>query len=140
LRLSGFCIILIDPEQLSTTAHLIQEWIPKDYEVRVTMVGRTPFAAAIFAGSDAARVDWRADYPSLTYKQIEPPPEVTAGMIRYLRTLGLNYGAFDFIVEPDGSWRALECNPAGQWLWLEHQVGLPIAAALAKLLAEGGTG
>ncbi|MGH3845933.1 MAG: hypothetical protein ACRDS0_31615, partial [Pseudonocardiaceae bacterium] len=31
----------------------------------------------------------------------------------------------------------LECNPNGQWLWLEHEVGLPIAAALADLLSSG---
>ncbi len=48
-----------------------------------------------------------------------------------------NFGAFDFVVQPDGTWRVLECNPAGQWLWLEYQAGLPIAAALADLLAKG---
>ncbi|MGH8940794.1 MAG: hypothetical protein ACRDV2_15810 [Actinomycetes bacterium] len=31
----------------------------------------------------------------------------------------------------------LECNPNGQWLWLEHEVGLPIAAGLADLLSSG---
>jgi hypothetical protein len=30
-----------------------------------------------------------------------------------------------------------ECNPNGQWLWLEHEAGLPIAAALADLLSSG---
>jgi len=28
------------------------------------------------------------------------------------------------------------CNPAGQWLWLEHETGLPIAAAIADALTE----
>ncbi|MGH3570171.1 MAG: ATP-grasp ribosomal peptide maturase [Pseudonocardia sp.] len=127
----------VDPQQLATTAHLVQQWVPKVFDVRVTMVGRIPYAAAIHAGSDAAHLDWRADYPSLSYERIEPPTHVTAGMIRYLQALGLNYGAFDFVVQPDGTWRALECNPNGQWLWLEHQVGLPIAAAVAGLLAKG---
>lgn len=127
----------VDPHQLAATAHLVQQWIPKAHDVRVTMVGRIPYAAAIHAGSDAAHVDWRADYPSLTYERIEPPAYVTAGMIRYLQALGLNYGAFDFVVQPDGTWRALECNPNGQWLWLEHEAGLPIAAALADLLVKG---
>ena len=31
----------------------------------------------------------------------------------------------------------LECNPAGQWLWLQEETGVPIAAALADLLTEG---
>ena len=51
--------------------------------------------------------------------------------------MGLNYGAFDFVITPDGDWVMLECNPAGQWLWLEHETGAPIAAALADLLTEG---
>ncbi|MEU9831686.1 hypothetical protein AB0D67_09090 [Streptosporangium sp. NPDC048047] len=33
----------------------------------------------------------------------------------------------------------LECNPNGQWGWLEDATGLPIAAALAGLLLEGET-
>ncbi len=127
----------VDPQQFSATAHLIQEWIPKDFEVRVTMVGQVPFATAIRAGSDAAHVDWRADYQTLSYEQVETPPDVAESLTRYLAAFGLNYGAFDFVVEPDGTWRFLECNPNGQWLWLEHEVGLPIAAALAKLLTKG---
>jgi len=46
------------------------------------------------------------------------------------------YGAFDFVVTPDGEWIMLECNPAGQWLWLQ-ETGVPIAATLADVLVEG---
>lgn len=28
----------------------------------------------------------------------------------------------------------LECNPSGQWYWLEPETGLPMCAALADLL------
>ena len=28
----------------------------------------------------------------------------------------------------------LECNPSGQWYWLELETGLPMCAALADLL------
>jgi len=47
------------------------------------------------------------------------------------------FGAFDFVIEPNGAWRFLECNANGQWLWLEHEVGLSIASALADLLCTG---
>lgn len=129
----------VDPEQFAVTAHLVQEWIPKEFEARVTMVADVPFAAAIHANSADAHVDWRADYQSLRHERIDVPPDVTTGMRHYLRRFGLNFGAFDFVVEPTGRWRFLECNPNGQWLWLEHDVGLPIAAALAHLLGDGGT-
>ncbi|MDQ0748134.1 hypothetical protein QF034_002365 [Streptomyces africanus] len=46
----------------------------------------------------------------------------------------LVFGAFDFCVGEDGRWWFLECNPSGQWYWLETETGLPMCAALADLL------
>jgi hypothetical protein len=43
---------------------------------------------------------------------------------------------FDFVVT-GRKWVMLECDPAGQWLWLQEETGVPIAAALADLLTEG---
>lgn len=125
----------IDREQLAATAHLLQECVPKAYDARVTMVGSTAFAVAILAESDAGRQDWRNDYQNLRYAPIAIPDDVRLGMSAYLEHFGLRYGAFDFAVEPSGTWRFLECNPNGQWLWLEHEAGQPIAAAIAALLA-----
>jgi ATP-grasp ribosomal peptide maturase len=126
----------IDPARLAVTAHLIQEQIDKAYDVRVTMVGPVCLAVAITSDSPAARIDWRADYHSLTYALVEPPGHVVAAMGRYLAAMGLSYGAFDFAVSRSGEWIMLECNPAGQWLWLERAVGIPVAASLADLLAR----
>lgn len=131
---------VIDPDAVAVTAHLFQAWVPKDYEVRVTMVGETAFAVAIDATSDTARVDWRSDYDALIYAPTDVPQLVLDGMSRYLGTLGLSYGAFDFIVKPGGEWVFLECNPAGQWLWLERTTELPIAAAFADVLIGGRLG
>ncbi|MGH3832147.1 MAG: hypothetical protein ACRDRS_17155 [Pseudonocardiaceae bacterium] len=128
----------IDSAALATTAHLIQEWVPKQYDARVTMVGRHAFAVAIHASSDQGRVDWRSDYGSLTYRRIDPPSGVTAASARFLRRLGLTFGAFDFVITPHGEWVMLECNPAGQWLWLQDEVGVEIAAGIADLLVSRG--
>jgi ATP-grasp ribosomal peptide maturase len=125
----------IDAEQLAATAHLFQERVPKAHDARVTMVGRTAFAVAVIADSDAGREDWRADYRNLRYETVTVPQDVQLGMSAYLDHFGLLYGAFDFVIEPDGSWRFLECNPNGQWLWLEDEADQPIAAAFAALLA-----
>ncbi len=127
----------IDPSQFATTAHLIQEWIPKEYEARVTMVGQQAFTVAIYAGSDRSHIDWRSDYGSLKYHMIDPPEETVAAAAQFLRRLGLAFGAFDFIINPDGEWIMLECNPAGQWLWLQDEVGVEIAAGIADLLISG---
>jgi ATP-grasp ribosomal peptide maturase len=127
----------IDPKALAVTAHLIQERVAKEYDVRVTMVGRTPLAVAITTDSPLGQLDWRADYPALAYSIVEPPELVTAAMARYLDALDLSYGAFDFAITSSGEWIMLECNPAGQWLWLQQTTGLPIAARLGELLVGG---
>lgn len=57
-------------------------------------------------------------------------------MTRYLRSAGLAFGAFDFVVTPDDEWVALECNPEGQWEWLAAETGTPIADAIAGYLTE----
>lgn len=124
----------IDAASFAATVHLVQEWVPKARESRVTVVGDRVLAVAIEADSPRARIDWRADYDSLRYLPVEVPTEVRVGMLAYLRAFRLHYGAFDFAITPDGEWVMFECNPSGQWLWLHHLAGLPIPAALAELL------
>lgn len=53
-----------------------------------------------------------------------------------LNRLDLRFGALDFVVAPDGDWWFLECNPNGQWAWIEAETAMPIAAALADSLEE----
>ena len=54
----------------------------------------------------------------------------------YLAHLGLNFGCFDFIVTPSGDYVFLECNPNGQWLWVEDATGLKISEAIADFLSS----
>ncbi len=135
---------VVDPESFdetvfAATATLIQEWVPKEREARVTVAGQRILAVAIDAGSDRARIDWRADYANLKYEPIDTPTDVAEKVLRYLAAFNLHYGAFDFVITPAGEWVMLECNPAGQWLWLHHGADLPIPAAIADLLTEGAT-
>lgn len=136
-RRNGVPTHLIDPDEIDNsvtlTAHLFQEWIDKAYEVRLTVVGRRMFAAEIHAGSEASRIDWRSDYDALTYKTCE----VRAGVLAWLDHFQLSFGAFDFAVTPAGEWVMFECNPSGEWSWIQKKTGLPIAAALADLLTGG---
>ncbi|GAA5611683.1 ATP-grasp ribosomal peptide maturase [Streptomyces platensis] len=134
---------IIDPGDLphadiASTAHMFQEWVPKAYEVRLTAVDGQIFAAEIHADSDAGRIDWRSDYDSHTYRVCDPPPEVATGVQRMLDRLGLPYGAFDFVVTPEGQWRFLEVNPSGQYGFIEQATGLRITAAICDYLEGAG--
>lgn len=137
-RRNGVPTHLVDPEEIDDsvrlTAHLFQEWIPKAYEVRLTAVGRKLFAAEIHAGSEAAKVDWRSDYDALEYEVAAVPDPVRGAVLGWMRHFGLTFGAFDFAVTPEGEWVFFECNPSGEWSWIQQRTNLPIAAAIAALL------
>ncbi|WAL73539.1 ATP-grasp ribosomal peptide maturase [Kitasatospora sp. YST-16] len=121
-------------ESLELTAHLLQEWVPKAFEVRLTVVGDQMFPVAIHSGSSAAEVDWRSDYDALEYEPVAIPDRVADGVRRFLAHYRLNYGALDFAVTSAGEWVFFECNPAGQWQFIAAATKLPIAEAHAALL------
>ncbi|MFC7841868.1 ATP-grasp ribosomal peptide maturase [Streptomyces sp. NPDC057382] len=117
-------------DQVAGTAHLFQKLVPKTADVRVTVIGRHTFCVRI----DSGLLDWRADYNRLRYTPVPTPPDIELALHEYLDHYGLLFGAFDFAVDAEGRWWFLECNPSGQWYWLETETGLPMCAALADLL------
>jgi hypothetical protein len=94
------------------------------------------YGVAIHANSEAALLDWRRDYASIRYEPFDPPADVLAGMRTYLDAMDLCYGCFDLVATAAGT-LTYECDSAGQYLWLEHAIGLPISAGIAALLAKG---
>lgn len=128
---------LRDLRGVEQTAHQFQQWVPKSYEVRMVVIGQRLFSVAIHAHSEAARVDWRSDYPALSYEALDPPEDVAVGVHAVMKELGLVLGAFDFIVTPEGRLVFLEVNPGGQYGWLETNIDVPLTVTLADLLARG---
>ncbi len=128
---------LADLRGVEVSAHQFQRWIPKACEARLIVVGDRIFTAAIHAGSAAGYLDWRSDYGALHYERIDPPCDVVAGVLEYCIEFGLLYGAFDFVIRPDGAWVFLECNATGQYGWIEDAINAPITDTIADLLAQG---
>lgn len=115
-----------------------QEQVAKAVELRVTVVGDRVMAAAIDSQArPGARDDWRREGVALieAWQPYTLPEPVRVRVLRMMDVLGLNYGAFDFIVTPEGRHVFLEVNPAGEFMWLLRYPGLPIAEALADVLA-----
>ncbi|MEK7152568.1 MAG: hypothetical protein AAB834_01350 [Patescibacteria group bacterium] len=116
---------------------LWQTRVEKGREWRVTVIGNEAFAAAVHTSSDA-KDDWRKHQldTSKVRNTIERFPDAEVEKcFSYLGKFGLKFGAFDFIEEPDGNLVFLECNPNGQYGWLEEELGLPISSAIASELA-----
>lgn len=120
-------------ESVAGTAHLYQAKVDKAADLRVTVIGDRVFCVRIDSGSQ----DWRYDYEAHTYRVLAPPPGLDTLLTGFLRRFGLVFGCFDLALRRDGEPVFLECNPNGQWAWLEDATGLPMAAALADLLARG---
>lgn len=125
---------------IAATAHLFQEVVERDYEVRLTYVDGECFAAAIEPDDPNGEVDIRAHRRKVRYTAIRTPSEVRVAVRAMMNGLGLVFGAFDFIVRPDGQWVFIELNPNGQWAWIEQAVELSISAALADILEKGAIG
>jgi glutathione synthase/RimK-type ligase-like ATP-grasp enzyme len=112
----------------------LQKYAEKAYEVRYTVVGKRHFACKIDSQkSSRASVDWRRyDLPHTPHEEIKPPDDVCEKVDNLLSSLGLVFGALDFVVTGDGTWVFLEVNPMGQWLWIEDLTGLPISDAIVS--------
>jgi glutathione synthase/RimK-type ligase-like ATP-grasp enzyme len=125
-------------ERVKLTAHYFQHYIDKQFDLRVTVVGNEVFAVAISSQhSPVAKIDWRAAPREVRYAAYELPEEVARQCVLVTQRLGLCYSAIDLIVTPAGEYVFLECNPGGQYEWLEVATGLPISAAIATVLRAG---
>jgi MvdD family ATP-grasp ribosomal peptide maturase len=122
---------------------IFQEQVPKALELRTTIVGNRVFTASINSQrAEKTRIDWRRDGLGLM-EEWEPyplPPEVEQALLKLMHALGLNYGAADFILTPDGRHVFLEVNPVGEFFWLEKHPGLPLSGAIAELLVSNNAG
>ncbi|MEX2053246.1 MAG: hypothetical protein WD898_03415 [Candidatus Paceibacterota bacterium] len=117
---------------------IFQEYVEKDFELRITVVRGEVFACAIYSqANEKTRVDWRHyDIPNTPHKQYELPLNVKEKCIKLVEALGLEFGCIDMIVTPDGRFVFLEINPIGQWLWIEELTKMPITESLADLLLD----
>lgn len=128
---------LNDLEGLRLCPMTFQEQVPKNLELRVTIVGERVLAAAIDSQASArATHDWRRDGVRLTsaWQPYELPSEIEEKLLRLMDYFELNYGAADFILTPEGRHVFLEVNPSGEFFWLERSPGLPISDAIADVL------
>ncbi|MDR1623599.1 MAG: hypothetical protein LBS04_01300 [Tannerellaceae bacterium] len=127
-------------DAFSQTVSYVQNYIEKAFELRITVVGRDIFACKIdsqIQDEDKGKIDWRQGYDyGLKHEIFDLPPAIAAKCRLFLQQMGLNFGCFDFIVTPDKQYIFLECNPNGQWLWIETETGMKISEAIAGFLAQ----
>lgn len=125
-------------ESLRHSPMAFQEYIPKEYELRIIYVDGELFTGALhWKTPGEAPVDWRTPDQQVFRWEHFNVPETLADKIRTLmKQLGLYFGALDVILTPERQYVFLEVNPAGEWGMLERDLGLTISDAIANALIK----
>jgi glutathione synthase/RimK-type ligase-like ATP-grasp enzyme len=116
-----------------------QEYIAKQYELRITVIGQKLFAARLYSQDDArTAVDSRDMSAPIRYEAATLPDDIHERCLAFVHSYGLEYGALDLIVTPEGEYVFLENNPVGQFLYVQQLVpALPLLESVADKLIEG---
>lgn len=125
-----------DQAAIAACPVIFQREVPKQFDIRVTVVGEHVFSVAIHSqSSPETTVDWRrGSNPTLEHEIITLPEELNAACVALVKKQNLRFGAIDLVLSTEGQYFFLECNPNGQWAWIENRTGLPIAAAIVDEL------
>ncbi|MGW9023882.1 ATP-grasp ribosomal peptide maturase [Streptomyces sp. NPDC055722] len=116
---------------------LLQRYIPKRADIRLTCVGPRLFGAR--KRTAPGQVDGRYGDTGYAWESTVVPDRIVKSVHAYLALAGLAYAAFDFAEDEDGLWWFLECNQGGQFGFVELQTGQPIAEAVGLWLAQRTT-
>jgi glutathione synthase/RimK-type ligase-like ATP-grasp enzyme len=116
-----------------------QEYVPKQVELRITVIGDDIFAAEIHSQAhEKTQLDWRNYDVDVPYRKANLPLEVAERCFALVKNYQLNFSAIDLILTPDGRYVFLENNPNGQFIFVEKLVPeLRMTEALAACLIRG---
>jgi glutathione synthase/RimK-type ligase-like ATP-grasp enzyme len=118
---------------------MFQEYIPKQVELRVTIIGDDIFAAEIHSQAhEKTQIDWRHYDVDIPYRKANLPADVAERCFALVKSYHLNFSAMDLILTPDGRYVFIENNPNGQFIFVEERVPeLRMTEALASCLIRG---
>lgn len=131
--------LLRERDSLAAAPGIFQKRIPKRDELRITVMGRSCFAARLDSQSlEKAALDWRVGGFDVPLEWIDMPDGLEPVCLRFMEAAGLHYASFDFIRTPEDELVFLEVNQTGQFLWKEVSCPeMPLLDAFSAFLASG---
>lgn len=126
-------------DDLATCPTLFQEFIQKDYDVRITVVDTELTAVKLEAKETdgTQRCDIRRNnMAGVEHSVIDLPEHVVAGIWKLVKKYGLRFAAIDMVVSLVGEWLFLEINPNGQWAWIDQVAETNITASFVKAFSN----
>jgi glutathione synthase/RimK-type ligase-like ATP-grasp enzyme len=113
---------------------IVQEYIDKEYELRLTCVKDKIFPVKILSQlNENTKVDWRVDNcSSVNYLRTEIDSHIENMCLKLLSQLNLNFACIDLIINKDKNVYFLDLNPNGQWAWIDEILELGIPKAIEE--------
>lgn len=115
---------LTSDEALQALPGIYQQYIDKQFELRVTCFGTHISAVKIDSQSHPlGHSDWRKiPVAEMKLEAYTLPKNLEHKLIQMMKKIGVVFACFDFIVSKDGHIYFLELNEQGQFLWLEDML------------------
>lgn len=132
-------INLNDLKLIPETFHptLFQEKIEKKYELRIYFFQNQYYSSVIYSQlDDQTKVDFR-NYNNIKPNRVSPfnlPTEFKEKLESLSKSIGLNTGSFDIIVDLANNFIFLEVNPVGQFEQVSQPCNYYIEKQIAKYL------
>lgn len=114
---------------------LVQNYIPKKYELRIFYLDGDFYSMAIFSQKDnQTNIDFRNYNKARPNRRVpfKLPNEIEEKITLLMKKIDLNCGSIDMIVTPENEYVFLEVNPVGQF----GMVSFPCNYNLEKRIAE----
>jgi glutathione synthase/RimK-type ligase-like ATP-grasp enzyme len=124
---------------ISVGPHMLQEYVQKAFDLRVTVIDKNVFACRI---DSQAFIEYAVDMrrgladKRMRHDLISLPSTVSKLCVDIVASLGLRFGAIDLVQDSTGNFQFLEINPNGQWAWIQDRTGAPIAASISEALTN----
>lgn len=123
------------PETFPPT--LFQEYIEKEYEIRVFVLLDEVYAIAVFSQQQSnTQIDMRNyNMDNMNrYVPVQLPVNITDSILKFMDKCGLNTGSIDLIRAKNGRYYFLEINPIGQFGYVSDACNYNLEYIIAKKL------
>ncbi|MFY8093992.1 MAG: hypothetical protein ACOVN0_10990 [Niveispirillum sp.] len=115
---------------------LVQKMIRKQKELRICCIGEDSICFAIEPVDGHFGIDWRKNENRVMFKLENLDLGIKQSLIAFMRKFNLFTGQFDVILSEDEGYYFLECNPQGQWYWLDEISDGQISKLYARELSR----
>lgn len=118
---------------------LIQEYIEKNFEIRVFVLGEELYSMAIFSQADSKTA---MDYRNINFDKptrmvpFALPLSIRNKILLFMSKINLNSGSIDMIVTKKNEYVFLEINPVGQFGFLSFNCNYNLEKKVAAFLSE----